>query len=99
MDMFKMIKEAAAMKSKLSQMEKDLKNRIIDVETKGVKIKINAKVEILEIKLPQEILKQDVERTEKDILAALQQASKKSHEIMMEEAKKITGGMNIPGLT
>ncbi|OGS35299.1 MAG: hypothetical protein A2293_15745 [Elusimicrobia bacterium RIFOXYB2_FULL_49_7] len=98
MDMFKMIKEAAAMKSKLSQMEKDLKNRIIDVETKGVKIKINAKAEILEIKLPQEILKQDVERTEKDILAALQQASKKSHEIMMEEAKKITGGMNIPGL-
>ncbi len=98
MDMFKMLKEAAAMKSKLSDMEKSLKKHVIDVETSGVKVQINAKSELLDIKISPELMKQDVSKVEKSVLSAVQQAIKKSHDVMAEEAKKITGGMNIPGL-
>lgn len=98
MDMFKMIKEAAAMKSRLSQMEKELKNKIIDVEQNGVKIRINAKSEILSFELNPEQLKHDHKKIEREILSAIQHAIKKSQDVMAEEAKKLTGGLKIPGL-
>jgi len=99
MDMFKMMKEAMTMKSRLAEMDKLLKEKILEVDSNGIKILINAKCEIQDIKIPPEILKQDAEKAQKAILCALQCAIKKSHEVMAEEAKKLTGGMKIPGLT
>ena len=99
MDMFKVMKEAMAMKSKLAEMDKQLKEKIIEVDSNGSKIKINAKSEIQDIKIQPEILKQDPEKAERAILSAVQAATKRSQEVMAEEAKKLTGGMKIPGLT
>jgi DNA-binding protein YbaB len=98
MDMMKMIKEAAAMRSKLGEMEKTLKGKIVEVDTNGVKIRMNAKSELLEVKLSPDVLQQDVARLEKNIQFAFQSALKQSQDIMAEEAKKITGGLKIPGL-
>jgi hypothetical protein len=99
MDMFKMMKEAAAMKSRLSEMEKTLKTTMIDVEDRGVRVTMNAKTELVGLKLAPEVLQRDREKIEKDILSAVQQATKKSQEIMADHAKKMTGGLNIPGLS
>lgn len=99
MDMFKMFKEASSIKNKLSQMDKSLREKIIEVEKNGVKVKINAKSEVLELKLTPELLKQEAEKVEKTILSVIQEAIKKSQDIMAQEARKITGGLNIPGLT
>lgn len=99
MDMMKMIKEAAAMKSRLSEMEKTLKAKVIEVESNGVKLKINGKSELLELKLSPELLKKDVSAVEKTILSAVQEGVKKSQDAMEQEARKITGGLKIPGLT
>lgn len=98
MDMFKMMKEAMAMRSKLKEMDSALRAKILEIETSTVKIKINAKSEILDLKISPELLKQDVSKVERSILSAVQDAVKKSHDVMAEEAKKLTGGMNIPGL-
>ena len=98
MDMFKMIKEANSMRSKISKMEKELKNKTLEVESKGVKVKANAKGEILDIKIEESLLQESVSKVEKAVLSALQEAIKKSQKIMAEEAKKATGGMKIPGL-
>jgi DNA-binding protein YbaB len=98
MEMFKMIKEAAAMRSKLSEMEKRLKDNIMEVEYNGIKVKVNAKSDIIDVKIAPEVLKMDVSKIEKSILSAFQQAVKKSQDVMAEEAKKLTGGLKIPGL-
>jgi DNA-binding YbaB/EbfC family protein len=98
MNMMKMIKEAAAMRSKISQMDKALKERVIEVENQGVTLKINAKNEFLDVKITPELLQQGKEKLEKNILVALKTATQRAQEIMAEEAKKITGGLNIPGL-
>lgn len=98
MDMFKMIKEAAAMRSKLSEMDKTLKAKIIEINLNGVTVKVNAKGDVVDFKLASESLKDDIGKLEKNILRAFQDAIKQSHDVMAEEAKKITGGMNIPGL-
>ncbi|MBN1622390.1 MAG: YbaB/EbfC family nucleoid-associated protein [Endomicrobiales bacterium] len=98
MDMFKMMKDAMAMKSKLSEIDKTLRDKIIEVEENGIRIKINAKSEVLDLKLSQDVAKQDVSKTEKDMLRVIQQAIKQSQDVMKEEAKSLTGGLKLPGM-
>ncbi|MDR1926383.1 MAG: YbaB/EbfC family nucleoid-associated protein [Endomicrobium sp.] len=98
MELFKMAKEAMAMRSKISEMDKKLKAHIIDVEYKEVKIRINAKNEFLSLNISQDLLNEKKENIEKVILGAFEEARKKAQSVMSEEAKRITGGMKIPGL-
>lgn len=98
MELFKMAKEAMSMKSKLKEMEKTLKAKVIDVNYKGIMIKMNAKNEIVDFKLPEDIMQKSVKDIEKLILSAFQEAIKKSQDAMAEESKKLMGGMNFPGL-
>ncbi|MDR1695882.1 MAG: YbaB/EbfC family nucleoid-associated protein [Endomicrobium sp.] len=98
MELFKMAKEAMAMRSKLSDMDKKLKAQVLDVEYKGIKIKVNAKNEFLSFEMPEDLLKEKKEKIEELVLKAFETAGKKAQDVMAEEAKKITGGMKIPGL-
>ena len=72
MELFKMAKEAMSMRSKLKEMEKALKAKIVDVEYKGIKIKMNAKSEVLDLNLPEDIVNKSVKDIEKLILSAFQ---------------------------
>jgi DNA-binding protein YbaB len=98
MELFKMAKEAMTMRSKISEMDKKLKAQIIDVEYKGIKIQVNAKNEFLSLNIPEDLLKEKKDKIEKLILSAFEEAGKKAQSVMSEEAKKLTGGMKIPGL-
>ena len=42
--------------------------------------------------------REDVEMLQDLIVAAVNEAIRKSQEMMAEEMKKVTGGLNIPGL-
>jgi len=60
---------------------------------------MNGKQEILSIRIEPEVINQeDVEMLQDLIAAAVNEAIRKSQEIMAEEMKKITGGLSIPGL-
>ncbi|MEA5000694.1 MAG: YbaB/EbfC family nucleoid-associated protein [Endomicrobiaceae bacterium] len=98
MELFKMAKEAMSMKSKLKEMEKVLKSKVIDINYKGILIKMNAKNEVIDLKLPEDITQKSVKDIEKLMLSAFQEAIKKSQDAMAEESKKLMGGMNFPGL-
>jgi len=98
MDMFKMAKEAMSMRARLAEMDKLLKEKLIEVESGGVRITINAKSEIQAIKLQPEILSLRP-KSRKSYFIGSTAATKKSQEFMAEEAKKLTGGMKIPGLS
>jgi DNA-binding protein YbaB len=98
MELFKMAKEAMSMRSKLSELDKKLKAKIMEVEHKGIKIQVNAKNEFLSLNIPEDLLKEKKEKIEKHILAAFEEAGKKAQSVMSEEAKSLTGGLKIPGL-
>jgi len=93
-----MAKEAMAMKSKINEMDKKLKAQIIKLDYKNIKIQVNAKSEFLSLNIPDYLLKEKKEKIEKLMLAAFEEARKKAQSVMTEEAKKLTGGMKIPGL-
>jgi DNA-binding protein YbaB len=98
MELFKMAKEAISMRNKISEIDKKLKSRIIDVEHKGVKIKLNAKNEFLSLSISEDLLKREKSKIEKSILSAFEEARKKVQNTMTEEAKNFAGKIKIPGL-
>ena len=99
MELFKMAKEAMSMRSKVKEMEKTLKAKIVDIDYKGVKVSMNAKNEIVSLKLPEDFNQKSVKDMEKLMFSAIQEAIKEAQKAMAEESKKLMGGMNIPGLS
>jgi DNA-binding protein YbaB len=98
MELFKMAKEAMSMRNKMKDIDNRLRNQVMDVEYKDIKIKINAKNEFLSLNIPEHLLKENKEKIEKLILLAFEEACKKAQSVMAEEAKKLTSGMKISGL-
>lgn len=98
MELFKAAKEAMAMRSKISEMDKKLKANIINVEYKGIKIQVNAKNEFQSFEMPEDLLKEKKEKIEKLVLEAFKTASDKAQDVMAEESKKLMGNMKIPGM-
>ncbi|MBQ3834335.1 MAG: YbaB/EbfC family nucleoid-associated protein [Elusimicrobia bacterium] len=98
MELFKMAKEAMSMRSKVKEMEKSLKAKIVDVDYKGIQISMNAKNEIVSLKLPEDFSEKSVKDMEKLMFSAFEEAIKESQKAMAEESKKLMGGLNIPGL-
>ena len=85
MELFKMAKEAMSMRSKVKEMEKALKAKIVDIDYKGIKISMNAKNEIVSLKLPEDFGKNSVKDMEKMVFSAMQEAIKESQKAMAEE--------------
>lgn len=100
--MKQMQKQAADMQKKMEEIQAGLKERVIEANSGGgmVSVHVNGKQELLSIKIDPEVVDpNDVQMLEDLILAAVSQGMKKSQEMHQEEMSKLTGGMNIPGLS
>ena len=96
-----LLKQAQQMQQKMTMVQKELEARELDISSGGgaVKIKINGKQEILELKIDKEAVDPtDVEGLEELVLTAVNQAVKESSEMVSKAMSKVTGGINIPGL-
>lgn len=101
MNMGNMMKQAQQMQKKMGQVQEDLAKRVIEANSGGgmVTVQVSGKQELLNIKINKEVVDpEDVDMLEDLVLAAINQGMKQSHEMVDEEMKKATGGMNIPGL-
>jgi hypothetical protein len=64
-----------------------------------VSIVMNGRQEILSLRIDPEVVNpEETEMLQDLILAAVNEAIRKSQEMMQEEMKKITGGLSMPGL-
>jgi len=64
-----------------------------------VTVEANGKQEIVTIKISPEVVSQDdVQMLEDLVLAACNEALRKSRELVQQELGKLTGGLKIPGL-
>ena len=95
------LKQAQQMHAKISQLQEEMAGKTVETSSGGgmVNIVMNGKQEILSVRIEPEVINQeDVEMLQDLIAAAVNEAIRKSQEIMAEEMKKITGGLSIPGL-
>lgn len=96
-----LMKQAQMMQQKISTLQKELELRELETSSGGgmVKIKINGKQEILDLKLDKECVDpSDVETLEDLVRTAMNQAIKESQDMVTNAMSKVTGGLNIPGL-
>jgi DNA-binding YbaB/EbfC family protein len=95
------LKQAQEMHSKISQLQEEMAGKKVESSSGGgmVSVVINGKQEVLSLRIdPEVVSRDDVEMLQDLIRAAVNEAIRKSQEMMSEEMKKITGGMSLPGL-
>ena len=96
-----LVKQAQQMQAKMQKMQEEMGNRTVDASVGGgmVTVTANGRSEIVSVKIePAAIDPDDVEMLEDLVLAGVNEALRKSQEMMANEMSKLTGGMKIPGL-
>ncbi|HID56504.1 TPA: YbaB/EbfC family nucleoid-associated protein [Candidatus Poribacteria bacterium] len=99
--MSNIIKQAQKLQKRMMELQEELANKTVEATVGGgmVTVVANGQREILSIKISPEVVDpEDVEMLEDLILAAVNEASRKAQELMVQEMEKLTGGIRIPGL-
>jgi nucleoid-associated protein EbfC len=102
MNIQKMLQQAQRMQSKLAEKQAELAQKTIEASAGGGKVVVtaNGSGEVLSIKIdPSVVDPEDVEMLEDLVLAGVKQAIEDGRKLAEEEMKKVTGGMNIPGVS
>ena len=100
MNIGNLMKQAQQMQAKMATLQNELAGRVVEGSAGGVvKVKVNGKQEILEIKIDRECVDpNDVASLEELVLTAVNNGLKESQDMVQSAMSKITGGMNIPGM-
>ncbi|MGW8288081.1 MAG: YbaB/EbfC family nucleoid-associated protein [Desulfobulbales bacterium] len=101
MDMNQIMKQAQQMQQRLSQVQAELAARTVTASVGGgmVTVTVNGKNELLSIQIDKEVINPDDQVMLQDlIVSAVNEGIKKAQEMAQAEMKKLTGGINIPGL-
>ena len=97
-----MMKQAQQMQAKMMKMQEELGDKTTEAAAGGgmVKAVANGKNQIVSITIEKEVVDpEDIEMLQDLIMAAINDALVKSQEMVSQEMGKLTGGLNIPGLT
>ncbi|MCK5255145.1 MAG: YbaB/EbfC family nucleoid-associated protein [Deltaproteobacteria bacterium] len=102
-DLGSIMKQAQKIQAQIAKVQEELAQKTIEASAGGgmVTVVVNGKQEIVSIKFEPEVVdSNDVEMLQDLVVASVNEALRKSQEMVSEEMRKITGGLNLPpGLT
>lgn len=101
-DFREMLKQAQEMQARLAKLQEELAGRTVEASSGGgmVSVVANGRQEILSVKIEKEVVSpEEVDLLQDLVRAAVNEALSRSREMMAAEMAKITGGMNLPGLS
>lgn len=96
-----LMKEAQRLQAQMAQLQEEVGQRTVEATAGGgmVSVRASGKQELVSIKLdPEVVTPDDVQMLEDLVLAACNEALRKSREMVQQELGKLTGGLKIPGL-
>ncbi len=96
-----LMRQAQQLQAKMLRVQEEMATRTAEASAGGgmVTALANGKQELVSIKVEKEVINpEDAEMLQDLIVAAVNAALKKAQEMVAEEMKKLTGGINIPGL-
>jgi DNA-binding YbaB/EbfC family protein len=96
------MRQAQELQAKLAKAQQELAEATVEGSAGGgaVTVTVNGQQQILSVKIaPEAINPDDVEMLEDLVLAAVNEALTKAQEMGAKRMSKLTGGLNIPGLT
>jgi DNA-binding YbaB/EbfC family protein len=95
------MKEAQKLQQQLAAVQDEVAKRKVEAAAGGgmVTVEANGKQEIVSIKIDPEVINRDDPQMLEDlVLAACNEALRKSRDMVQQELGKLTGGLKIPGL-
>jgi DNA-binding YbaB/EbfC family protein len=101
MNIQKMLQQAQRMQAKLADKQAELSQKTVEASAGGGKVIVtaNGAGDVLSIKIDRSVVDpEDVEMLEDLVLAGVKQAIEDGRKMAEDEMKKVTGGMNIPGM-
>ena len=96
-----LMRQAQKLHAKMLKVQEEMAGRTAEASAGGgmVTAVANGRQELVSIKIEKEVINpEDAEMLQDLIVAAVNAAMKKAQEMVSEEMKKLTGGVNIPGL-
>jgi len=99
--MSNLVKQAQKMQAQIAKLQEEMAGKTVEATAGGgmVAVTANGRQEIVSIKIEKEVVDpEDVEMLQDLVLAAVNEALKKSQEMVSAEMQKVTGGFNLPGL-
>jgi DNA-binding YbaB/EbfC family protein len=99
--MSNILKQAQAMQEQMAKVQEQAAAKTVSGTAGGgiVTVTVNGAMDLVSVKIDPEVVKAgDVDMLQDLMVAAGNDALKKSREMMAEEMKSVTGGMKIPGL-
>jgi DNA-binding YbaB/EbfC family protein len=100
-NMGNILKQAQAMQAQMAKVQEQASAKTVTGTAGGgsVTVTANGAMQLLGIVIDPEVVKSgDVEMVQDLIMAASNDALQKAREMMANEMKAVTGGMNVPGL-
>jgi nucleoid-associated protein EbfC len=95
------MKQAQMMQKKMAELQAELEQRQVEATSGGgmVTAVVTGKQQLVSLKIePTAVDPEDVEMLQDLVVAAVNEAVRKSQEMVQQEMGKVTGGLNIPGL-
>ncbi len=95
-----MLKQAKALQENMQKMQESLAQQHFEADAGAgmVRATVNGKLELLQVKIEPQALS-DAELLEQLVVSAVNAAVRKAQDGMKAEMSKLTGGLNLPGLT
>lgn len=100
-NMQSLMRQVQKMQKKMAKLQEELAEKTVEATVGGgmVTAVANGRQEIVSIKIDPEVVNpEDVEMLQDLVVAAVNEALRRSQEMVQEEMSKITGGLKIPGL-
>src|SRR2546430_13954349 len=94
------MKEAQRLQQQMAAMQEEIAKKRVEATAGGGMgtVEANGKQEIVSIKIDPEVVnRDDVQMLEDLVLAACNEALRKSRELMQQELRRLTGVLQIPG--
>ena len=96
-----LMKEAQRLQQQMQELQEQVAQQKVQATAGGgmVMVEANGRQEIVSIKIDPEVInRDDAQMLEDLVLAACNEALRKSRELVQQELGKLTGGLKIPGL-
>jgi hypothetical protein len=96
------MKQAQELQERLTRVQEEAARKTVEASAGGgmVTVVINGRLQVVELRIePKVMTSGDTEMLQDLVIAAVNQGIRAAQEMMAEEMKKVTGGLQIPGLT
>jgi nucleoid-associated protein EbfC len=94
------LKNAQKIKAEMDRLQAEAAAKTVEGSAGGgmVTVVANGKGEILSVKIDPEATKEDIEMLQDLVMAAVNDALRKTRELLSQEISRLTGGFGLPGL-